>query len=141
MKKHRLLLLCLLFFLSLQLSAQNYVITGMVANTKTGEKLDGVSISVDNLPRGATTKADGSFSITVPAGSKVLNFSFVGFAPRSVGISEKRTFDITLDQVGTTLNDVVLIGYGTQRKRDLPALSLPFPPRMSTRRRLPGPIK
>lgn len=119
MKKERLLLLPLALIFSLCVCAQNYVITGTVTNSKTGEMMDGVTISVNNLKTGNTTKPDGSYSITVNAESKTLSFSFVGFGKRTVGIDGKKTIDITLTPDNSSMNDVVVIGYGTQRKRDL----------------------
>jgi TonB-linked SusC/RagA family outer membrane protein len=120
MKKDRLLLLHILLLFFTALHAQNYTITGTVTDTKTGEKMQGVSISVDNLEkRGAISKADGTYSITVTADSKTLTFSFVGYGARSIPLNGRQTIDCTLDPQNNTLNDVVLIGYGTQRKRDL----------------------
>jgi TonB-linked SusC/RagA family outer membrane protein len=119
MKKKRLLLLSLLFLCSAALYAQHYTITGTITDARTGEKMQGVSIGLDNLKHGAVTKADGTYTITVNSDSKVLNFSFVGYTAKSVPLDGKATIDITLEPQGGTLNDVVLIGYGTQRKRDL----------------------
>src|SRR5450432_2143780 len=120
MKKERLLLLALALLFSFCLHAQtSFVITGTVTNSKTGEPMDGVSISVNNLKTGNMTKTDGTYSITVNTDSKTLSFSFVGFDKRSVGIAGKKTIDITLAPDNSSLNDVVVIGYGTQRKRDI----------------------
>jgi TonB-dependent starch-binding outer membrane protein SusC len=119
MKKKRLLLLSLLFLCSAVTYAQHYTITGTITDARTGEKMQGVSIGLDNLKHGAVTKADGTYTITVNSDSKVLIFSFVGYTAKSVPLDGKTTIDITLEPQGGTLNDVVLIGYGTQRKRDL----------------------
>ncbi len=119
MRKKRLLLLSFLCCISIQLYAQTHTITGTVTNAKTGEKMEGVSVSVDNHPQGVLTKADGSYTLSVRDGSKVLVFSFVGFAARRVNIGSTAVLDVALDQLHGDLNEVVLIGYGTQRKRDL----------------------
>ena len=119
MRKKRLLLLSLLFCTCLQLYAQTHTITGTVTNVRTGEKMEGVSISADNQPQGVLTKADGSYALSVRDGSKVLVFSFVGFAVQRVNIGSAAVLDVALEPVHGDLNEVVLIGYGSQRKRDL----------------------
>jgi len=120
MKKERLRLLPLALLLSLCVHAQqNFVITGTIRNGKTGEALEGVTISVNNLRTGYLTKADGSYSVTVNTNSKFLSFSFVGYNQQSVDIKAKTRIDISLMPDNSSLNDAVVIGYGTQRKRDL----------------------
>jgi TonB-linked SusC/RagA family outer membrane protein len=119
MKKERLLLLPIFLLLSFCLHAQTTMITGTVTNSKTGEVMEGVTIGVNNLKTGVTTKPDGTYSIRIDADSKALSFSFVGFSKQSVGINGRNTIDITLAPDNSSLNDVVVIGYGTQRKRDL----------------------
>jgi hypothetical protein len=120
MKKERLRLLPLTLLLSLCVHAQqSLIITGTVKNGKTGEALEGVTISVNNLTTGYLTRADGSYSITVNADSKSLSFSFVGYNKQSAEIKGKIRIDISLMPDNSSLNDAVVIGYGTQRKRDL----------------------
>ena len=119
MRKKRLLLSLITLLLSLNLFAQKHLITGTVTNTKTGEKMGGVSVTVDNGQGGTITKEDGSYALRFTGDGKVLTFSFVGFATRSVELHGHSSVDITLSPMNGDLNDVVLIGYGTQRKRDL----------------------
>ena len=120
MKKERLRLLSFALLLSLCVHGQqSIVLTGTVTNGKTGEALEGVTIKVNNLPTGYLTKADGSYSITVNTDSKLLSFSFVGFTKQSAEISGKTRIDIALTPDNSSLNDAIVIGYGTQRKRDL----------------------
>jgi TonB-dependent starch-binding outer membrane protein SusC len=119
MKKQRLLLLCFLCLLSSILRAQIHTITGTITDAKTGEKMQGVSIIADHQKHGTVTNADGSYTITVNANSQTLNFSFVGYGPRSFPINGKTIIDVTLEAQNGTLNDVILIGYGTSRKKDL----------------------
>ena len=119
MKKQRLLLLAFILSLSSTLRAQNYTITGTITDAKTGEKMQGVSITADHQKQGTVTKADGTYTLKVSTNSQTLNFSFVGYTARSVPINGQTIIDILLDPQSGTLNDVVLIGYGTQRKKDL----------------------
>src|SRR5580700_8123794 len=90
MKKKRLRLFPLALLFSLFLHAQqNAVITGTVTNSKTGEALEGVTITVNKQTTGTTSKADGTYSITVNADSRVLSFSSVGYLKQSVEIDGK----------------------------------------------------
>ncbi len=104
---------------SLCLHAQTHTISGIVTNSKTGEAMEGVTISVNNSKAGGLTKSDGTYSIAVNDKSKSLSFSFVGYTKQSIEINGKTTIDIRLAPDNSSLNDVVVIGYGTQRKRDL----------------------
>src|ERR1700760_3514751 len=97
MKKQRLLLISCLIFLCPALRAQNHSITGRITDAKTGEKMQGVSITVDNQKQGTVTKADGTYSINVADGSQVLNFSYVGYTLRSVPINGKAVVDVALE--------------------------------------------
>jgi TonB-dependent starch-binding outer membrane protein SusC len=119
MKKHRLLLLAFILSLSSTLSAQTHTITGTITDTKTGEKMQGVSISADNQKYGTVTDKDGAYTITVGKKTQALIFSFVGYTPRNIPINGKDIIDVTLEPQNGTLNDVILIGYGTSRKKDL----------------------
>jgi TonB-linked SusC/RagA family outer membrane protein len=128
MKKERLrsfpitLLFTLLytFLLSIGLQAQQQVVvTGIVTNNKTGEGLEGVSVTINKQTTGTTTRADGTYSIAVPPATRTLWFSFVGYVKQSVEIEGRSKIDIALIPDNSTLNDAIVIGYGTQRKRDL----------------------
>jgi TonB-linked SusC/RagA family outer membrane protein len=120
MKKKRLRLLPLLLLFSLCLHAQqNEVITGTVTDGKTGEALEGVTITVNKQSTGARSNAGGVYSITLNPGGRTLSFSFVGYNKASVEIAGRTKIDIALTPDNSSLNDAVVIGYGTQRKRDL----------------------
>ncbi|RYY45577.1 MAG: TonB-dependent receptor, partial [Chitinophagaceae bacterium] len=67
---------------------------------------------------GTTTDANGNFTISAPAGA-TLTFSYIGFTPQEVVVGESNSFNITMGGNGTALNEVVVIGYQTVRKRDL----------------------
>ena len=67
---------------------------------------------MSNLPAGA-------YTITVGKKTQALIFSFVGYTPRNIPINGKDIIDVTLEPQNGTLNDVILIGYGTSRKKDL----------------------
>jgi TonB-linked SusC/RagA family outer membrane protein len=93
-------------------------ISGKVVDAK-GAALPGVTVLVKGTTNGASTSADGSFSIEAPENS-VLVFSFVGYARQEVPITgANANLTVTLTESAQDLNDVVVIGYGTARKSDL----------------------
>jgi len=113
MQKRRLLLAMLLCAFWLTGFAQNAV-KGTVKD-KTGEPLIGVSVTYGS-GQGTVTDIDGNFSVNVPAGSTI-KFSYVGYKPQSVKASGNMS--ITLEEDNTTLEDVVVVGYGTMKRKDL----------------------
>ena len=104
------MLLCAFWLVGFAQSA----IKGTVKD-KNGEPLIGVSVTFGN-GQGTVTDIDGNFSVNAPAGSTI-KFSYVGYKPQSVKGSGN--MNITLEEDNTTLEDVVVIGYGTVKKRDL----------------------
>ncbi len=79
----------------------------------------GTTVSVKGSNVSTTTNADGMYSITVPAGSKTLVFSTVGFATREVAVGNSTSLDIKMEIQSSSLNEVVVVGYGTQKRKDL----------------------
>lgn len=120
MKKLRCLLLMPLLLFAVTAFAQNKTITGKVINASTGEALSGVTITTTaKKVSSATTKEDGTYSITMPSNVNTIVVSSVGYATRTIDISGKTTVDIQLQVSSSTLDDVVVIGYGTQKKSHL----------------------
>jgi TonB-linked SusC/RagA family outer membrane protein len=110
-----LLLLCFSFAWS-----QTRKVTGKITKENSTEALSGVSVTVKGSSTGTSTNNEGQFTITVPENkSVVLVFSSVGYKTREVSISTQTNVDVTLTEEASTLNDVVVIGYGTARKKDL----------------------
>lgn len=97
--------------------AQQNEVSGIVRDDK-GEPLIGVSILVKGTQRGVTTDLDGKFTLRAEP-SDVLVFSFVGFITQEVAVGSKTQFDITLAGDNKTLDEVVVVGYGTQRRVNL----------------------
>ncbi|HEU5168435.1 MAG TPA: TonB-dependent receptor [Chitinophagaceae bacterium] len=119
MKKSQWLLPVLLLLVSSVAMAQKKVITGKVTNQATSEPLSGVNILVDKQKGGTTSKLDGTYSISVDAGSTNLIFSYVGFTSQIWVIGEKTTIDVSLVPAVTVGDEVVVVGYGTQKKSHL----------------------
>ena len=107
-------------FLSLSSSifAQKTV-TGKVSDSKDGSPLAGVSVLAKGTGTGTQTKADGTFSLTVPANANALVISSVGYATQEVNIAGQTSVDVLLVTSGANLNEIVVIGYGTARRRDV----------------------
>ena len=114
MKKTKCLILMLLLFSCGNVIAQK-MITGKITDNA-GQPLDRVSVITNNNKGGTNTKQDGTFSITVPASTTSLVFSFVGFNPQTVSIGSKTVINISLAPEDVTQEEVVVIGYGTQKK-------------------------
>ena len=123
MKKHfGLLLLVALMFSSISAFAQSgggRIITGKVVD-ENGEPLIGAGVVTADGKRGAVTDLDGKYTVTVLGSDKILKYSFIGYATQDIDVAGKDKIDvILLPDASNTLNDVVVIGYGTSKKKDL----------------------
>ncbi|WP_144886178.1 TonB-dependent receptor [Lacibacter cauensis] len=100
-----------------QQELKEVTVSGKVT-ASTGEPLAGVSVTLNNSTIGTTTNADGTYSLTVPDDA-VLIFSSVGYTTTEEKVSGRPVINIVLQPATQTMNEVVVVGYGTQRKRDL----------------------
>ena len=95
------------------------VITGKVVD-ENGEPLIGAGVVTADGKRGVVTDLDGKYTLTLDKSDKTLKYSFIGYATQEIEIAGKKTIDvILLPDASNTLNDVVVIGYGTAKKKDL----------------------
>jgi TonB-linked SusC/RagA family outer membrane protein len=118
MKSKFYFLVVLLFSFTTAMS-QNKTVTGHVTSAA-GEPLLGVSVSVKGTNTATATDASGDYSISVPTrGNPVLQFSFVGSKTQEIQVGARSVVNITLQTSASTLNDVVVVGYGTVRRKDL----------------------
>jgi TonB-linked SusC/RagA family outer membrane protein len=99
--------------------AQDRTITGTVTAKEDGSALPGVSIQVKGTKVGTQTGADGKFSIKVAQGQSALTFSFIGFVPKTVTLGNGSTINVSLESDSKVLSEVVVVGYGTQTKREI----------------------
>ncbi|MGA0557950.1 SusC/RagA family TonB-linked outer membrane protein [Larkinella sp. VNQ87] len=99
-------------------SALAQTVSGKVTS-ENGETLPGVSILVRGTTTGTTTDVNGNFSLTVPNTDETLVFSFIGFQTQEVPISGRSTINVTLATDIQALQEVVVVGYGTQRRQEL----------------------
>ncbi|MDR3194211.1 MAG: SusC/RagA family TonB-linked outer membrane protein [Tannerella sp.] len=97
---------------------QGVSVSGTVSDN-TGEPLPGVNITVKGSTAGVISDIDGKYVITAPGGNAVLVFMYVGFATQEVTVGSQRVIDITLSESNIDLDEVVVIAYGSSKKRDL----------------------
>ncbi|MBL3656118.1 SusC/RagA family TonB-linked outer membrane protein [Fulvivirga sediminis] len=97
--------------------SQSTTISGTVEDG-TGEKLPGVSIIEKGTTNGAITDSEGRYRLDVPSDA-VLIFSFIGMNSQEVPIAGRSTLDIVMEENISELEEVVIVGYGTQKKKDL----------------------
>ncbi len=93
-------------------------VTGIVTD-EGGGALPGVSILVKGTVRGTTTNVEGSYSVVVPDNNAVLVFSYVGYQSQEVAIENRTRLDVSLKIDNKSLDEVVVVGYGTQRRADI----------------------
>lgn len=97
--------------------AQEIPVKGVVTDTQ-GNPLPGVSVKVKGMSRGTSTDLNGNYSIPVSSG-EVLEFSLLGFSTREIELNRQTVIDISLEVSETQLDEVVVVGYGTQKKSDI----------------------
>lgn len=95
--------------------AQQKKVTGKVASAA-GEPLVGVSVKVKGTNTGASTDADGNYALSVPANSTTLVFTYIGFTTKEEVIGDRSTVNVTLSEDDTQLEEVVVTGYGSQKR-------------------------
>ena len=113
------MLFSLLLFSGTLVMAQTVLISGTVTSTEDGLAIPGVSVSVKGTTLGNVTGADGKYTLSVPINAQTLMFSFIGFRTQEVAISGKTTINVALEQELTRIDEVVVVAYGTQQKRDV----------------------
>lgn len=99
--------------------AQGRTVTGKVTDSKDGSGVPNASVSVKGTSRGTSTDASGNFRIAVDNNNAVLVITSVGFTRQEVSVGSQAEVTISLVATQSNLNEVVVVGYGTQRKRDL----------------------
>ena len=108
----------LFLFISQQVQAQNRTIKGSV-HDENNNPLPGATVKIIGTSIGTAADSTGNFTLNVPGSAKSLLISSVGLTNKEVSIGNKTTFSIILSSPSQTLNDVVIVGYGSSRKKDL----------------------
>lgn len=113
-----LILAILAFNTSFIFSQQTRTITGTVID-EIGEPLIGVSVKVKDANQVTITDVDGNYSINVPSENSVLQFTYLGFLPENVTVGDRTVVNITMSEDAQKLDEVVVVGYGIQKKSHL----------------------
>lgn len=100
-------------------SIQQKKVTGKVTDSQTGDPLPGVNILVEGTSIGTASDVDGKYSIEIPQENAVLVFSFVGYSSEKVPFAGQATVNVSLVPDIQSLDEVVVVGYGTQKKSDI----------------------
>jgi len=110
---------CLILGLALPGLAQKVTVSGTVIDAQTEEVLPGVNVTVKGTPtRGTSTNGNGNYSLTVPSAQDTLVYSFVGYIKQEIPVEGRSTIDVSLSPDVQQLEDVVVIGYGSQNVDD-----------------------
>ena len=113
----KILLVLLSLGMTIALSAQNKV-TGVVTD-ENGEPLMGAGVFVEGTTVGVVTGLDGDYEIVLPEGAANLVFSFIGMADQTIPIGGRSVIDVQMGEDTTFLDEVVVVGYATVKRRDL----------------------
>lgn len=115
--KKTIILFVLILFASLSYG-QERSISGNVVD-ETGDPIPGVNVIIKGSMKGTVTDVNGDFSISVPQDTKTLTFSFIGFETMDLDVKSKNDVNVKLEESRESLDELVVIGYGTQTKKDL----------------------
>ena len=112
-------MLTLLLFLSTFLFAQNnFSVKGKISDEQ-GKPMQGVTVNVKGSSTSTATNADGLFSLLVPSGTSVLVVSSIGFSEQTIPVGNRSEINLTMINISTTMQDVVVVGYGATKKSDV----------------------
>ena len=108
----------LLGLFTTQSFAQNITITGTVKD-QSGEPLIGVNVMEKGTTNGSITDMDGKYSVSSTGKKTILVFSYIGYISQEIPVGNRKTINVTMKEDTEELEEVVVIGYGTAKKKDL----------------------
>ena len=114
-----LLLMMLAQLFALDAYGQQRIVTGRVLDNATDENMIGVSVQVKGTATGGITDMDGKFQVNVSSADAVLVFSYMGYQTEEVKVGQQSDLTIRMKEDGELLEEVVVIGYGTQKRKDV----------------------
>jgi TonB-linked SusC/RagA family outer membrane protein len=114
------------------LSAQEILIKGKITATTGGDPLPGVNILIDGTRTGTVTSTDGTYQINVPGPDAILIVSYIGFKSQNIPVGSQTVIDVQLEDDVSTLGEVVVVGYGTQKRSDLTGATTSIAPKELT---------
>ena len=107
------------FVIAVGTTFQAPIVTSGVVKDKSGVPIPGVSIRIKGEPTGLSTGLDGTFKINLPTGNETLIFSMLGFKTLEIPVNRRSQLNVQLEEEISDLDEVVVVGYGTVKKRDL----------------------
>jgi len=107
-----------LFLLVVVVGNAQTTVSGVVTDASTNETLIGANVLVQGTTAGTITDIDGSYTLTVPSGSNVLEISYAGYQSQTINIDGRSTVNVALG-AGQLLDEVVVVGYGTQSEKEI----------------------
>jgi TonB-linked SusC/RagA family outer membrane protein len=107
-----------LFFSHLSFSQNNFRVSGTIRDNN-GQPVEGVSVQEKGTQNTTTTTKDGSFSLRTASGNATLVLSSIGYERQEIAISNQANISVSLETAANSMNEVVVIGYGTQKKRNV----------------------
>lgn len=106
-------------FVFVESQGQSRTVTGTVLSQEDNSPVPGVNVVVKGTTQGTVTDVEGRYSLSVPDDNSVLVFSFIGFRTQDVPVGGRSTVDVAMTLDATELNEVVVVGYGTQERRSI----------------------
>ena len=119
MKKRKIIFLLVCLLGSFQLMSQQKTITGIVTDNSDGSTLPGVTVQVRGTNTGTVTDIEGSYSLTIDESVNVLQFNFMGMRTEERNIGSNTIINVSMEADNISLDEVVVIGYGSVKKSDL----------------------
>jgi TonB-linked SusC/RagA family outer membrane protein len=116
--KTKLSLLVFIFFSFVTFAQEKYILTGTVNSEQTKTPLPGVNVTIKGTQRSTSTDFDGKYSIKVASGEELL-FSYIGTVSKTIKITNQKTLDVNLMNNENQLEQIIVVGYGTQKKKNL----------------------
>ena len=129
-----------IMLLSVTMAWAQKTVTGTVVDA-TGEPIIGANVLIQGTSQGVTTNIDGNFSLSAVPESAVLHITFIGYAAQDIAVKGQTNIQVTLTEEQDLLDEVVVIGYGVQKKRDLTGAITSIKPEDITAAPLPNPVE
>lgn len=120
----RLVIMLLTMSLVFEIQARDKVFRPDIAvqgtvTSEAGTPMPGVNVILKGTTNGTSTDSDGKYSLNVPEGEATLIFSFIGYATQELTVNGRTVIDVVLLEDVSLLSDVVVVGYGTQNRKDM----------------------
>lgn len=109
----------LLLLLTIPLFSQSKSISGKVTDAQENKPLEGVTVQVKGTAKATSTDAKGDYNIELASNESILIFTYTGAPPQEIAVGNRSVINVSFQLTGRSLNEVIVIGYGTQRKSDL----------------------